>query len=1165
MREYPLLDPASTPLEGTTLIEASAGTGKTHTLTTLFLRLLLEKRLRVDQILVVTFTEAATEELRGRIGQRLRRAVDLAREDNPVLTDADRPLRDLVRADGAADMLHAALRNFDLARICTIHGFCQHLLQTHGFECHRPFDTTLEPDLRELRRQACVDFWREHLLPLPGAGGARIRALLRPEQLERLAALPFLAQNPQIVPRIPRPDTTAAEGLFGDAYLQAQRLWNAHHEDIRVQLLEHRGLKANMGKPDMLTARLAAAEQYLRSGGTAGLDIPAELEKLTPQYMADMTRKNATPPEHPFFEAIAELLSAHAHLLDRIGQLATHLRHAFLTTLEADLDRRKHALNIEGFDDLLRTTRRALDNPTPVGIVRERYRAALIDEFQDTDSLQYGIFSRLFDTPKHSLFLIGDPKQAIYSFRGADLHTYLLAARECDRRTTLGANYRSTPAMINAINRVFTHAPDPFATPGIIFRPVSWPGKPHPELTEHGAPLPALTIWQARADNGHPLNRTEQVPRICHAVAVEIARLLRGADQGVVRLGTAPLRPRDMAVLVDSHRQGAHMHAALTQAGVHAVLAHTSSIFDSAEALDILTLLRAMAEPGRQPLVRAALATVALGLDAEDLRKLDEHPESMDSWIEHLALGRSIWQRRGIMAAMRRLLAERDIRARLLGLPGGERRMTNFLHCLEVLHGREREVHATPRALVSWLARRIGRTGGEEQQLRLDSDRDAVRIVTIHKSKGLEYPVVFCPFLFRSASVDPDMALTHEDGLVLDLGSEDLPRRLENARDENNAELVRLAYVALTRASCRCLVVWGRWNGSESSALARIFHGHRSTSGEALSWKTITDQDVRDDLDDLAGPDIEVRDLPSEPAITRYQSPVPAPDLAARPWSRVLGPTFGVSSFSGLTRGTPHATAPGLDEADTPGDLSSTLSMAGFPRGATAGSCLHHILEHIDFTQRDSIPVAVAQGLAAYGFPPRWEEVLQANLNAVREADLGGFCLADARDAVPEMEFLFPLRPLTRERLGEVYRQWSPVLPETLPTRMDHLRFEPQQGFLTGFMDLVFRHRERYYLLDWKSNWIGPTPAHYTPEALHASVAESWYFLQYHLYCLALDRLLALRLDNYAHASHFGGVYYIYLRGVDPDHPGCGIHVDRPDQAFLAALGRLLIPDQEHR
>jgi exodeoxyribonuclease V beta subunit len=1161
------------PLDGTTLIEASAGTGKTYTLAGLFVRLLLERNLTVDQILVVTFTEAATEELRGRIRKRLSDMAGVLADELEADDELERDL--LARFDGtdAARRLALAVRNFDLAQIFTIHGFCKRMLGKNGFECSALFDTELVPDLKDLRRQVCVDFWREHILPLSGLTGSEVRARLTPEHLEELAGLPFLTQKIRIVPDTIPPDPAPLDQALREACKRLSESWALIEREVRELLLGQAGnFNARMFTPGKLDQRLDAVQNFLADPGIAPKDRLKLLGELTPEYMRAMTKKSFTVPEHPFFERMQEILTLIQALSQALDPFVVRLRHQFLTGVTARMDELKKRRNVQGFDDLLRNMHAALASPELVAAARSQYHAALIDEFQDTDSLQYDIFRTLFaardedDGNERALFLIGDPKQAIYSFRGADLHTYLDAAKDCARSTTLGVNYRSTVELIEAVNRLFSRNQNPFLHEDITYQPVSAPGPDQEKFTQDGQLCAPMVIWQIQSED-KPLSKGALLPRICRAVSAEISRLLRDSAEGRVRIDEKSLLPGDIAILVETHAQGEAVHQALGRLGIPGVLTHTSSVFASAEATELLSVLRGMADCRRPAALQTALATSVIGLTAPELARLDEDGGELDRWFERLLACRDLWERRGVMAAVRRLFADLSVRERLVSLQGGERRMTNILHCLELLHARERESGASMHALLTWFARQLHTATSEESQLRLDTDREAIQIVTIHKSKGLQYPVVFCPFVYGKARCPEDRALIHDDGLLLDLGSTDLPARKNMAEIEARTERVRLLYVALTRAVNRCYVVWGRIREAETSGAAWLFHGRHADGNGSLSWDVIPEETVAADLAELACEHIEVTAMPDTEPEQGPPQFTHAPDLDCRAWERTLGPGQGLASFTGLTRGSEHATRPGLDEADASGQTDGdALSMANFPRGAAAGSCLHQIFEHIDFTDRGTIPAAVTRALDAYGFDPAWEGTVRDMVEQTLRADLGEFRLEKigARDKLVELEFLFPLRPVTREALAAVYRDAARVLPADLPERMEGLRFEPRRGFMTGFMDLVVRREEKYYLLDWKSNWLGPTPGHYTKDALHAAMAGNHYFLQYHLYCVALDRHLSLRLPDYDRAAHFGGVRYVFLRGIDPDRPGQGVYADCPDPGFLSVLDDALI-DMEKR
>lgn len=1161
------LNLVTAPLDRLTLIEASAGTGKTYTLTALFVRLLLEKELTVDQILVVTFTDAATEELRGRIRARLGDTAEVLRETRQAKDDFETGLLTRLGESGLPDMavrLEQAVRNFDLAQIFTIHGFCQRMLGKNGFECQALFDTELVPDLTDLRRQVCVDFWRRHILPLDGLTGRTVREQLTPDHLMELAGLPFLAQPIRLEPDTAPPDPGPLDQSIRAACQQLCRQWAQTEDEVRRLFLDRLPtLNKRKFSLEKLNRRLGAVREFIHD---PGLDVPDPVLEMTTGYVATMPTAKTPPPDHPLFTALDRIVADMTALAEILTLFTTSLRRRFLQEVTASMDERKQLRGVQGFDDLLRNMHRALASPDLVAAARAQYRAALIDEFQDTDGLQYDIFRTLFAPQDHDgcLFLIGDPKQAIYSFRGADLHTYLTAAEACDRRLTLDVNHRSTPELIQAVHSIFSGPRHPFLHPKIGYQPVQAPDKSHDRFTDNGQTPPPLVLWQARSGD-KPVAKGALQPLICQAVTAEISRLLNGSVTGQIKVGDQPLLPGHIAILVETHMQGEAMHQALDRVGIPSVVTHTQSVWSSPEAGELLAVLQGMAECHNQRALRTALAMPLVGFDAADLARLDEDSLPLDQVFERFFGYRELWEKRGVMAATRRLFADFQTRKRLVGLPGGERRMTNVLHCLELLHARERDGDLSMHLLLTWFARQLDNNTAEEAQLRLDTDRDAVQIVTIHKSKGLQYPVVFCPFVHGKARTPEDRALVHENGLLLDLGSERMKQRQAQALTEAQAEKIRLLYVALTRAKARCYLVWGRINEAETSGAAWVFHGHRQENGQPMSWAAITEDMVCADLQPLAGQAIEVADLPGStprPGPSRYTL---APELSARVWSRALGPGYGLSSFTGLTRGAEHLARPGLDEDDKGGLAEDLWTMANFPRGAAAGSCLHQIFERIDFTDRTTIPAAVSTALSDYGFDPAWQDTVESMVETTLSADLGGFRLGDIGPAhrLVELEFLFPLRHLTRDALAAVYRDAAHLLPPELPEHMESLRFEPRRGFMTGFVDLVVRSGETFYLLDWKSNWLGPAPGHYTSEAVRHAMTGNHYFLQYHLYCLALNRHLGLRLPGYDPARHFGGVRYVFLRGIEANRPGQGVFQDRPDPVFLGELDQALIGREE--
>ncbi|HKK32798.1 MAG TPA: 3'-5' exonuclease, partial [Desulfomicrobiaceae bacterium] len=541
-----------------------------------------------------------------------------------------------------------------------------------------------------------------------------------------------------------------------------------------------------------------------------------------------------------------------------------------------------------------------------------------------------------------------------------------------------------------------------------------------------------------------------------------------------------------------------------------------------------------------------------------------------------------IWVRSGVITLLAELFARCRVRTRVLELPGGERTLTNLMQLCELLHAREASFGPGMAALIHWFS--LQRTGAEKEneahQLRLDRDSEAVTVVTVHKSKGLEYPVVFCPHLFTD--VDPrGEVLVHDPELghqpVLDLGSGRLSEREALRNNEHLAEGLRLAYVALTRARTACFTAWG-WTTVKGAALGYLIHRNRF-GDEVSGYGELVDMvgdlgvaGVQEDLNELAAgcPDIALESLPQDAEGVWEDSVRDEAPLFCRTRSRQLPWGHGMTSFSGLTR-TAESARPGFDEQEIPvaAEEPEQGTLFAFPKGKGPGTMLHALLEHTDFSQdhpeRDR---ELIQGtLRKHGFEEAWTDCLVEMLGRLRRTETGfGFRFQEIRPdgKLSEMQFTLPLQRITPGDLAGVYREFEMDLPAFWPDQMDRLKFSPKEGFLTGFMDMTCRHQGRYYLVDWKSNYLGPDTSWYRGENLTRAMTEHWYLLQYHLYCLGLDRYLAERIPEYEYEEHFGGVLYPFLRGLDPEgEAASGVYRDRPSEEFVRALEERLLKEPE--
>ncbi len=1204
------------PLVGSNLIEASAGTGKTYNIEGLFIRLVLEMQLPVDQILVLTFTNAATEELKIRIRNKLVQARDAFAAggkadpliESLVITDTDQK--------AVWERLHDALIDFDQAAIYTIHGFCQRIIHENAFETHSLFDTELVSNQSHLLQEVVDDFWRETFYAAePEWIGFALSEVKTPEYFVRLldkVKIPEIT----VVPESSNPVPEALQP-FRAALGDLRNAWPSSREAVIQAMMDpalnatiYGGMKpaashSGMSQRALKVITLADAMDHLTQPQSNGFPLFDKFENFTAAKLAKATKKNHHTPEHKFFELCDAVYDRAEQLTAECEQSLMNAKIRLFKFAASELKKRKKEKNIQYFDDLLLTVLSVLKSENAAQLtagIRQRYKAALVDEFQDTDSVQYDILARLFAHEHGLLFMIGDPKQSIYSFRGADIFAYTKAARSADARFTLLENWRSEPKMITAVNTLFSGVDKPFIFEDIPFET----GKPARQVLEDDRKLegPPLTLWYLDSKEitgtDKPLNKPRATQLIAEAVGSEICQLF---SQSI------PTEPSKIAVLVRTNAQAQLIKDTLTARNVPSVLYTAANIFDSREAIEIELILSAIAHPADSSRIKAALATDILGARAGDLISAD-----LDSHWWELRLTRfreylEIWQQNSFMRMFRLVLVQEGVKDRLLRFPDGERRLTNVLHLLELLHRQSAETNCGIAGLLKWLAeQRDPKTPRlEENQLRLESDENAVKIVTIHKSKGLEYPVVFCPFGWEGSLIT-DREFTFHDAakdfqLSLDLGSDSRNLHLAQACNELLSENLRLLYVALTRAKQRCYLAWGHINLAETSALAYLLHGGTDQAG-VLSiedqtsrlkklFKEKTSAELLEDLHRLAARSqnsIEVVPLPvstdSARAIAKRQA-VDEP-LFCRRFTEKINRSWKISSYSSLiSSGDSNVDLPDRDEAleqpepdpaPLPDELTAQsdpggLSVFAFPRGARAGSFFHDIFEHYDFAAEtsDTLEGLVAGKLQQYGYDAKWHKTVCKAISTVLAvpllADRSPFRLSalKAADRLNEMEFYFQLNSVTPGTLKKAFKAIAgPHMVEKFPARLENLSFAPSVGFMKGYIDMVFHHQGRFYLLDWKSNYLGPTPEHYDQSSLQKAMDTHYYILQYHIYTLALHQYLRYQQPDYSYENDFGGIFYIFLRGVNASKgPEQGVFYERPDPALIHSLGQTLIPGYE--
>lgn len=1194
------------PLSGVRAIEASAGTGKTFTLATLVVRLVVERGLSIGQILAVTFTEAATQELRSRIRARLLLAatlVDAQGDGAPSPeTASTRAVIDAHLARGvetAAALrarLHAAAGDSDLASIFTIHGFCARVLREHALETGQGFDApALMASDAPLHAAIAADLWRAHgtrpdaaddLSTLWPQGPDALAADLSPLVRERTLR-PALADLPQD----PTPRLHAAASALADAL-------RAHGEDFRAALIaavDARVLNGQSYRAEWIQSLFAELGQWCARGDLSEPFAHPKLAHLQRDALLARTNKAARSPapDSPLCDAVPGYLDALAAVAQWQDVRRVRLLHALRDDARARVARFKQQQRVQTYDDLIDRVADAVDGPGGDALVarlRAQYAVALVDEFQDTDPRQWRIFERVFGAAGDAhaahdaaLFVIGDPKQAIYGFRGGDVETYLHARQAAQQAPPLSHNFRSRPSVLQAVAALYAQAAvaghAPFVDPRIAFRAVSPGGtRSDADYLRDGALAPALTLWLAPQPDQHdakgkpkPHGAPHSRELATRACVAQIHAVLADARRGAATLQGRPVQPGDIAVLVRSHAEATRIRTALALAGIPAVAAGKQSLLATDEARDLHALLLALLHGADDGRLRTALSTVLIGQDAAQIAALaDAHDgDALRHWQQAALAWRERLQRGGPLALVADLCARHA--QRLLALHDGERRLTNYLQLAEWLQQAQSRALGL-HGLVDGFAHAIAQADAsdEDQLLRLESDAHRVQVVTLHKSKGLEYPLVFLPFAgisggapkagHRLAVASDGQRTLHWKLMPAASGWEDAKQRWAEAE---RAEDARLLYVGLTRARHALWLAAGPLRGHDRAAIA-----HMVSDPDALSR--------------ALGPALRIdRDLPPD---TLPWLPPASNDAVppARTATRALASDWWVYSFTQLANAdaggdassaATQATPGGHDEpaadADAIGDAAPLDTRF---TGARFGVVLHDVLERADFA-------AWSRWTPGAATPPADEALIVERLRHAGYGDTDlddgrallaplvgqtlttvlpeGVRLADvpASERRPEIEFQFALAPTRVDALlALLHRHGVAAARSGLGLRR---RLE---GLMTGLIDLTYVHDGRWYVLDYKSNRL---PG-YGPAQLHEAMAHSEYDLQALIYTVALHRWLRFRLGDasagggYDYARDFGGVRYLFCRGLDASRADApGVQAWRFDPALVHALDAL--------
>ena len=1212
-----LLEALHFPLHGTRLIEASAGTGKTWTIAALYLRLVLgnggpddyQRPLLPSEILVMTFTRAATRELANRVRERLVEAAAYFRglhagEDKYLASLAAACADDDARARAAHRLLLAA-DSMDEAAIFTIDAWCQRMLREHAFDSGSLFDEELLGDESALFEDAAHDYWRQQVYPLASASLAPLQACWADVAALKGAVRELARRTALLAPGAPEALHALIARVDGERRATLAKLkqgWTERANAMERWIAEQRERDAKVFNG---TKMRAASLVNWFDGLRAWAEDPAsERPDISDTAWKRLTREGIEDASKNLAEPVPECFD-HTETLQAELDALVPLKHALQAHAAASIAARMTELKARngqfGFADMLDRLKAALEGPNGAALrarITAQYPIAMVDEFQDTSPDQYAIFNLLYRVADNDaslgLFLIGDPKQSIYGFRGADIHSYLSARAATDgRHYRLGTNHRSTQALVAAVNQLFLHAEGRGegapGYPGGAFRfrrdganrlpfdAVDARGRAEQFVAAGAAPA-ALQVGLCLDDD---LKADDYRAFFAHHCAEHIATLLNDPGAGFAD-GAAftRLQPADIAILVRDRREAAAIRAALQRRRIASVyLSDKDSVLGSAEAGDVLRWLHAVANPLDGGLARAAFATRTARLSLAELARLSADELAWEARVEQLKTLHGVWQRQGVLAMLRRFIHALGLPAALLAEAGGERRLTNLLHLAELLQSASAQLDGE-QSLIRWFAEQVAGMGdgegGDERVLRLESDAELVKVVTVHKSKGLEYPLVYLPFAVSARKTDRRNRAFFEyvdgDGVRhLDLALSDAAfAAVERGRIEED---LRLLYVALTRARHQL------WLGV--AALATRKKDENSLHDSALGYllgggAAIPIGELAARWEQLRGGHaaISIGALDEARAVTMLARADARPALiAAAPYRGQFERNWTVGSFTSITRQT--SVSPMRAQDETLVEEAPRTSMASpmraedapwhrFPRGAMPGNFLHEQLEWMGqegFAAIDSATFdeRLRQRCERAGWGKRADDAI-AWLRRVASTPLGPLAapLTALAHVLPEMEFWFPSEHLASTALDQLCRaHLLDGLPRPgLPERALH-------GMLKGFADLVCEHDGRYWVIDYKSNALGAGDAAYSRAGMAAGMAAHRYDIQGALYMLALHRLLRSRLGGeYDPERQLGGAVFLFLRGIANEHTQ-GCYQLAPDLALLDGLDALL-SEAEH-
>jgi len=1180
------------PLQGKHLIEASAGTGKTFNITRLYLRLLLEKQLPVEQILVMTFTKDATEELRGRIDSFIRQALN--EWDELIVSDEFfKAISQHITEKSAKIRLRQALLFLDEAAIFTIHGFCKRVLSQHAFSSGVAFNAQMETSCQDLVIQACQDWYR-------------VLAKDTPEQFTQVIEfwpnpLNFLSQFSKAISKQSELDVVDAseiEQQFNELVKEA-----IYSLENNVPVLTHYLIDVKKGADkEKRQYELDTLIIWLKR---LVADLSVANEKM-PDAFIDGKRyaRSAGKVELlSIFEAVKVVKTEVKSLAKRIAKAqALMIVRLGIYKIRENIIEQKNNANLLSFDDLISTLAHCLkteniDNKSSeISLAQtlfEQYPVALVDEFQDTDPLQFSIIESIYyQQTQAALYMIGDPKQAIYGFRGGDVFAYLSAREDCDQQWLMDTNWRSTPMMISGYNRLFYGEKVPEQLDdnqgnSDVF------GYDIPYVPVKASP-PALLKQNANTDSGKALQFVHFVDEAAKKSVAQSVRPTMAtwcANEIMTLLGNVhdsnepKLTAKDIAILVRDGAEARDIKHALEHANLASVfMSNRANLMKSEQAQQLIQVLKGILFVENERYFSAAIACELLDYTPDKYYQIQEDELAWQNLKLAFEQLRNEWLYKGFISMALTLMHDNFC----ISHENQDRVLTNLLHLFEILQTASQR-HRQPQELLYWFEQQSRVDDPEiEAELRLESDENLIRIITQHGSKGLEYPVVFVPFATRHK--DPlkfgVSAVTfieyHDQQRQLKLSLDGAKHAKAAMANEAYAEAIRLLYVAVTRAEQRCYIFTTAFDKAEYSPL-----------GSTLKWQAQQDiehslqQLVNDEPTSISFEKVSINN--DENVLQAHQAPnnaIVAKIGEVAKFNGKIERDWWLSSFSALSRNLRHTGVSSPDRDNSSEQDSGTISSSSamqpssllrfnLAKGAHTGNLLHDILEQSDFIEpnwQDAMHWPLKKyGELTLGYNSEdLNEWLQQVLNTPLvgnkcSTELFSLSLLTKQKTLRESEFYYPMCSASTRKLTEIlsnHRKKFSLSSEEATVRLP--AYQQLKGMMHGFIDLIFEHDNKYYICDYKSSHLGNEFEDYNFQAMKDNIEKNHYDLQYLIYALALHRYLNYSLDNYDIATHFGGAYYLYLRGMSDDkkHQGCGVYYRNISVEELVELDQLFLGTQ---